>query len=114
MMTKIFLAIAAVLAVLSFAWPAQPTLHLLATLTICLAAIFAALQAGAEGRYFWSLGFVVMAGLLNPIAAPLSGRVPMLLLTLVGLAALASWILVLRNTTPTLSISQVLHPRDTP
>src|SRR6266542_423896 len=61
MMTKIFLSAAAVLALLSFAWPAQSVLHFLATLTICVAAIFAALQAGSEGRYYWLGGFVLLA-----------------------------------------------------
>jgi hypothetical protein len=114
MMTKIFLSAAAVLALLSFAWPAQSVLHFLATLTICVAAIFAALQAGSEGRYYWLGGFIVLALLLNPVVPVASDRIPAMVLAFLGLAMIASWVIVLRGTTPTLSASQVLHSRDTP
>jgi hypothetical protein len=113
MMTKIFLASAAVLAVVSFAWPAQPFVHFLAALTICVAAIFAALEAGSNGRYLWLAGFVVMAAVLNPVVPLELTRIPAMALTGVCLAVLASWLLVLRRTVPTLSASQVLHPRST-
>jgi hypothetical protein len=114
MMTRIFLAAAAVLALASFAWPAQSFLHFLATLTLCVAAIFAALQAGSEGRYYWLVGFIGLALLLNPVVPVTSDRIPATIMAGVGLAMLAGWVMVLRGTAPAQSVAQVLHPRDTP
>jgi hypothetical protein len=114
MMTKIFLAVAAVLALLSFAWPAQSFLHFLATLTIFVAVVFAALQAGSEGRYYWLGGFIVLALALNPVVPVASERIPAMVLAGIGLAMIASWVMVLRGAVPTLTGSQVLHSRDTP
>lgn len=109
MVSKIFLSSAILLGLLSLAWPGQLSLQLLVALIACLAAVFAAVQAGGQGRYIWLCGFVVMAALLNPVVPVPLSRVTSLLVLAMSLAVLAAWQAVVRRTTLGPSASQVLH-----
>jgi hypothetical protein len=110
MLSKMLLASALLLGLLSLAWPAQLGIQLLVAVTACLAAVVAAVQAGNHGRYLWLSAFVLMAALLNPVVPfPLPRAISLLVLAM-SLAALVSWQVTLRRTVPAQSISQVLHP----
>jgi hypothetical protein len=99
-----------VLGLLSLTWSTQLGLQLLGALTACLAAVFAAVQAGGQGRYIWLGAFVLMAVLLNPVVPIPLSRATSLLALAMSLAVLVSWQAILRRTVPGQSVAQVLHP----
>lgn len=111
-MTRIAFVVAIALALLSLGLPNLVAIRVMAVAAGCFAAVFAAIEAGRTGRYFWLAGLLVLAVMLNPIR-PLSlepTRVALLLT--VGLLGIASWMFVLNRALPTQSIAQVLHPQD--
>ena len=110
MFSKVFLASAVLLGLLSLAWPTQLGLQLLVAVTACLAAVFAAVQAGNQGRYLWLSALVMMAVLLNPVVPVPLTRATSLLVLVMSLAVLVSWQAIARRRVPVQSISQVLHP----
>ncbi len=110
MLTRIVFVVAVVLTLLSLVFGGQPGIGVFAAVAVCFAAVLAAIEAGRAGRYLWVSGMLLLAVVLNPIL-PVALPPPAATVLLgVGLAAVASWIIVLRRTIPSQSIAQVLHP----
>jgi len=112
MLTRIAFVAAIVLALLSVALPDRPTIGVMALAAGCFGAVLAAIEAGRSGRYIWVAGLAVLAVVLNPIRPLAPPPTNSLLLLGLGLAVIASWMVVLSRTVPIQSIAQVLHPQD--
>lgn len=111
MLTRIVFAVAAVLALLTLAFPGG-SVQVAALAAACFTAVLAAFEAGREGHYLWVAGFVVAAVVLNPIVPLTMASGYALALLGLSFAMVIAWMVVLNRTIPSRSIAQVLYPPD--
>jgi hypothetical protein len=114
MLIKFFFTCTMVFALLTLSFPAGRGLQFVALAAACAAAALAAVRSIDEDRYLWFSGFIAIAVLLNPIGALWLTRTLSLVMLGICLTMVASWMIMRRRAVRSLSIAQVLHPRDLP